>query len=277
MTQKHSYLILIFLLLANILGGIAFLDLRNSGKVEINFYDIGQGDGIMVEAGNDIQVVIDGGPSDKMVEKIGQDLPFYDRQIELMIMTHPDKDHLGGLVDVLKYYQVEQVLITGIECDTAVCQEFNKIIKEKNIPVKIAQAGQIINLGEGTYLGIFSPRENLSGRKFKDDNDTSIVAKLISNGRSALFTGDIGFKVENELMEGNTNLDSDILKVSHHGSKYATSSKFLEATSPQIAVISVGKNSYGHPAEELLSRINDYGAAIKRTDSDGDVKMEIGN
>lgn len=277
MTQKHSYLILIFLLLANILGGIAFLDLRNSGKVEINFYDIGQGDGIMVEAGNDIQVVIDGGPSDKMVEKIGKDLPFYDRQIELMIMTHPDKDHLGGLVDVLKYYQVEQVLITGIECDTAVCQEFNKIIKEKNIPVKIAQAGQIINLGEGTYLGIFSPRENLSGRKFKDDNDTSIVAKLISNGRSALFTGDIGFKVENELMEGNTNLDSDILKVSHHGSKYATSSKFLEATSPQIAVISVGKNSYGHPAEELLSRINDYGAAIKRTDSDGDVKMEIGN
>ena len=277
MVQKHSYLILIFLLLANILGGIAFLDLRNSGKVEINFYDIGQGDGIMVEAGNDIQVVIDGGPSDKMVEKIGKDLPFYDRQIELMIMTHPDKDHLGGLVDVLKYYQVEQVLITGIECDTAVCQEFNKIIKEKNIPVKIAQAGQIINLGEGTYLGIFSPRENLSGRKFKDDNDTSIVAKLISNGRSALFTGDIGFKVENELMEGNTNLDSDILKVSHHGSKYATSSKFLEATSPQIAVISVGKNSYGHPAEELLSRINDYGAAIKRTDLDGDVKMEIGN
>ena len=277
MTQKHSYLILIFLLLANILGGIAFLDLRNSGKVEINFYDIGQGDGIMVEAGNDIQVVIDGGPSDKMVEKIGKDLPFYDRQIELMIMTHPDKDHLGGLVDVLKYYQVEQVLITGIECDTAVCQEFNKIIREKNIPVKIAQAGQIINLGEGTYLGIFSPRENLFGRKFKDDNDTSIVAKLISNGRSALFTGDIGFKVENELMEGNTNLDSDILKVSHHGSKYATSSKFLEATSPQIAVISVGKNSYGHPAEELLSRINDYGAAIKRTDLDGDVKMEIGN
>ena len=277
MAQKHSYLILIFLLLANILGGIAFLDLRNSGKVEVNFYDIGQGDGIMVEAGNDIQVVIDGGQSDKMVEKIGKDLPFYDRQIELMIMTHPDKDHLGGLVDVLKYYQVEQVLITGIECDTAVCQEFNKIIKEKNIPVKIAQAGQIINLGEGTYLGIFSPRENLSGRKFKDDNDTSIVAKLISNGRSALFTGDIGFKVENELMEGNTNLDSDILKVSHHGSKYATSSKFLEATSPQIAVISVGKNSYGHPAEELLSRINDYGAAIKRTDLDGDVKMEIGN
>ena len=277
MVQKHSYLILIFLLLANILGGIAFLDLRNSGKVEINFYDIGQGDGIMVEAGNDIQVVIDGGPSDKMVEKIGKDLPFYDRQIELMIMTHPDKDHLGGLVDVLKYYQVEQVLITGIECDTAVCQEFNKIIKEKNIPVKIAQAGQIINLGEGTYLGIFSPRENLFGRKFKDDNDTSIVAKLISNGRSALFTGDIGFKVENELMEGNTNLDSDILKVSHHGSEYATSPKFLEATSPQIAVISVGKNSYGHPTEELLSRINDYGAAIKRTDSDGDVKMEIGN
>ena len=277
MTQKHSYLILIFLLLANILGGIAFLDLRNSGKVEVNFYDIGQGDGIMVEAGNDIQVVIDGGQSDKMVEKIGKDLPFYDRQIELMIMTHPDKDHLGGLVDVLKYYQVEQVLITGIECDTAVCQEFNKIIKEKNIPVKIAQAGQIINLGGGTYLGIFSPRENLSGRKFKNDNDTSIVAKLISNERSALFTGDIGFKVENELMEGNTNLDSDILKVSHHGSKYATSSKFLEATSPQIAVISVGKNSYGHPAEELLSRINDYGAAIKRTDLDGDVKMEIGN
>jgi len=275
--MKHSYLILIILLTANFLAGLVFFDLKNSNAVKVNFYDIGQGDGMMIEAGNNIQVIIDGGATDKMVEKIGQDLPFYDRKIELMIMTHPDKDHLGGLMDVLKYYQVEQVLITGIKCETAICREWDKIIEEKNIPVKIARAGQIINLGGETYLGILSPRENLSGQKFKNDNGTSIVAKLISNGRSALFTGDIGFKVENKLMESGANLNSDILKISHHGSKYATSSEFLEAVSPETAVISVGKNSYGHPAEELLSRIDDYGAAVKRTDLDGDVRMEIGN
>ena len=275
--MKHSYLILIILLTANFLAGLVFLDLKNGNAVEVNFYDIGQGDGMMIEAGDNIQIIIDGGATDKIVEKIGRDLPFYDRQIELVIMTHPDKDHLGGLVDVLRYYQVDQVLITGIKCETAICREWDKIIKEKDIPVKIAQAGQVINLGGGTYLGIFSPRENLSGQKFKDDNGTSIVAKLISNDRSVLFTGDIGFKVENKLMESGANLNSDILKISHHGSKYATSSKFLEAVSPETAVICVGKNSYGHPAEELLSRIDDYGAAIKRTDLDGDVKLKLGN
>ena len=259
------------------MAGLVFLDLKNSNAVKVNFYDIGQGDGIMIEAGNNIQIIIDGGATDKIVEKIGRDLPFYDRRIELVIMTHPDKDHLGGLVDVLRYYQVEQVLITGVKCETAICREWDKIIKEKNVPVKIAQAGQIINLGGGNYLGVLSPRKNLSGREFKDDNDTSVVAKLISGGRSVLFTGDIGFKIEKELMEGNANLNSDILKVSHHGSKYATSSKFLEAVSPETAVICVGKNSYGHPAEELLSRISDYGAAVKRTDLDGDVGIYFDN
>ena len=275
--MKYSYLTLIFLLAANFFAGLVFLDFKNSGAAAVNFYDIGQGDGMMIEAGNNIQVIIDGGATDKIVEKIGRDLPFYDRKIELVIMTHPDKDHLGGLVDVLRYYQVERVLVTGIKCETAICREWDKIIEEKNIPVKIARAGQVINLGGETYLGILSPRENLSGREFKNDNDTSVIVKLISGGRSVLFTGDIGFKVENKLMESSVNLNSDILKISHHGSKYATSSKFLEAVSPETAIISVGKNSYGHPAEELLLRISDYGAAIKRTDLDGDIKMEIRN
>ncbi len=262
---------------ANFFAGLIFLDFKSSGAAAVNFYDIGQGDGMMIEAGNNIQVIIDGGATDKIVEKIGRDLPFYDRKIELVVMTHPDKDHLGGLVDVLRYYQVERVLVTGIKCETAICREWDKIIEEKNIPVKIARAGQVINLGGETYLGILSPRENLSGREFKNDNDTSVIVKLISGGRSVLFTGDIGFKIENKLMESNANLNSDILKIPHHGSKYATSSKFLEAVSPETAIISVGKNSYGHPAEELLLRISDYGAAIKRTDLDGDIKMEIRN
>ncbi len=277
MTHKHSYPILIFLLTANILAGLAFFGLKNSDAVIINFYDIGQGDGMMIEAGNNIQIIIDGGSTDKIVEKIGRDLPFYDRKIELMIMTHPDKDHLGGLVDVLKYYQVEQVLTPGIKCETAICREWDEIIKEKNVPIKIARAGQIINLNNGkAYLGIFSPAEDLSGREVEDDNDASVVAKLITdNGSSVLLTGDAGFKIEDKLIAGNANLNSDILKASHHGSKYATSSGFLKAVSPEIAVISSGKNSYGHPHKELISRIESCGAVIKRTDIDGDIKMEI--
>jgi competence protein ComEC len=274
--MKYSFQILIFLLTANILAGLAFFGFKNSDAVIINFYDIGQGDGMMIEAGNNIQVIIDGGSTDKIVEKIGRDLPFYDRKIELVIMTHPDKDHLGGLVDVLKYYQVEQVLISGIKCETAICREWDKMIKEKNVPIKIARAGQTINLGGGAYLGILSPAEDLSGCEIKNDNDASVVAKLITdNGSSVLFTGDAGFEIENELMAGNANLDSDILKASHHGSKYATSSEFLKSVSPETAVISSGKNSYGHPHEELISRIESYGAAIKRTDLEGDIKIEI--
>jgi competence protein ComEC len=198
-------------------------------------------------------------------------VPFYDRKIELVISTHPDKDHMGGLIEVLKYYKIGQVLETGIVCKTAICREWNKLIAEKNIPIRYARVGQSIKIEGGVKAVVLYPFENMKSKKVKNDNDASMVLKLVLDGDSYLLTGDAGFKVENNLLDKNINVESRILKVSHHGSKYATSNEFLKAVSPEKAIISVGKNEYGHPAKELINRLRNINVEIFRTDKMGDL------
>jgi competence protein ComEC len=233
----------------------------------------------MIDVGNNIQILIDGGDGKNILDKLGEHLPFYDRKIELVIMTHPDKDHIGGLVEVLKYYEVEQILETGIECEKAICKEWDKLIKEKNIPVKYAQFGQRIKAGN-IEMAVLYPFKNLKDEKVKDSNDASIVLRLIleqglqPDNATILLTGDAGFPVEKDLISQNINLEAKILKVSHHGSKYGTSNDFLKLVKPEKAIISVGKNSYGHPAKELLNRLKNMSIEIFRTDQMGDVIFE---
>jgi len=250
----------------------------------------------MIDLPGDTQILIDGGDGKDLLEKLGKYLPFYDKKIELMIMTHPDKDHIGGLVEVLKYYEVEQILMTGIKCETAICQERDKLISEKNVTVKYAEFGQKIKIGNEMNMFVLYPFKSLKDKEVKDDNDASIVLKLIIGeslskigkdsgenqkilkqvqndnfNNSYLLTGDAGFEVDRQLLDKNINLESEILKVSHHGSKHATSNEFLKAVKPEKAVVSSGENSYGHPTEELLNRLKNINAQIFRTDEIGDV------
>jgi len=295
---KKRLIAISILIILNALAGIAFYNENYIRRPRVIFFDVGQGDSAMIDAGNNTQILIDGGSGNAVLERIGKYLPFYDRKIELVIMTHPDKDHMGGLVEVLKYYQVGQVLETGIFCETAICKEWDELILEKNIPVKYAEFGQKINIGN-VNIDILYPFENLKDKEVKDDNDASIILKLTINkglfklgengggsqkilkqvqddnfNNSYLFTGDIGFKTEKELLYKNINIEAKILKVSHHGSKNATSNEFLQAVKPEKAVISVGKNSYGHPAEELLNRLKNMSIEIFRTDERGDLVFE---
>jgi competence protein ComEC len=286
-----KYLIpILILLILNALFGFAFYDENYIQRPRVIFFDVGQGDSAMVDAGNNTQILIDGGSGNVVLERIGKYMPFYDRKIELVIMSHPDKDHMGGLVEVLKYYEIGLILETGIFCDTAICQEWDKLITEKNIPVKYAEFGQKVNMGNAS-IDILYPFENLKDKKVKDDNETSIILKLTINKSfdyaqddimrinqdnklnitTYLFTGDMGFKTEKELLDKNINIEARILKVSHHGSKNATSNEFLQAINPKQAVISVGKNSYGHPAEELLNRLKNISVEILRTDERGNL------
>ncbi|MEA2097536.1 MAG: MBL fold metallo-hydrolase [Patescibacteria group bacterium] len=297
--KKYLYLILISLFLFNIFAVIAFYQQKPIQAPEIIFLDIGQGDSALINAGDDLQILIDGGDGKDILDKLGEHLPFYDRKIELVIMTHPDKDHMGGLVEVLKYYEVERVLETGIECEKAICEEWDRLIEEKNIPVKYAEFGQRIKAGN-IEMAVLYPFENLEGKEVKNSNDASIVLRLViddslfkikknsdksqrilnppaggQNDNSILLTGDAGFPVEKELLNKNINVKAKILKVSHHGSKYATSNEFLRAVNPEKAIISVGKNSYGHPAEELLNRLKNMSIEIFRTDKTGDWVLEF--
>jgi len=295
--KKHLYLILTVLFLTTVFASLVFwqnnsVENKNE-KTKIIFLDVGQGDAMMIDTLGDTQILIDGGDGKDILNKLGEYLPFYDRKIELVIMTHPDKDHLGGLVEVLKYYEVKQILETGIKCEKAICEEWDRLIKEKNIPVKYAEFGQRIKTGN-IEMAVLHPFKNLENKEVKNSNNVSIVLKLVVNNslfeigkdnekkifRQAqddniiLLTGDAGFPVEKNLISQNINLESKILKVSHHGSKYGTSNEFLKSVKPEKAIISVGKNSYGHPAKELLNRLKNINIEIFRTDEVGDWILE---
>ena len=197
-------------------------------------------------------------------------MPFWDRSIDLIISTHPEKDHFTGLIEVLKNYKIENILWTGIIRDSSQYKEWKKLIENENASIRIAKAGQKIKITENIYLDILYPFKNISGQKIKDSNNTSIVSRLVFLDKSFLFTGDIYKSIENKL----TNIDSDVLKVAHHGSKTSTSEKFIKEVSPQIAIIQVGKNNqYKHPHEETLANLNKFDIKVLRTDNNGDIKI----
>ena len=241
--------------------------------LEIDFFDVGQGDAIFIETPNKKQVLIDGGPGLTILDKLGKEMPFWDRYIDLVVLTHPEYDHLGGLIEVAKRYKIGGIVTVGVVRDTDDYQEWQKIIEQERIPILIAQAGGIINLDNNIKFIILYPFENLSGVESKDSNNTSIVGQLVYKDFELLLTGDIEKKTEKELIKSGTNLASDILKVAHHGSKTSTTEEFLKAVNPIVSVIQFGKdNSYGHPHQEVLDRLKQFGQ-IFGTGKDGDVEI----
>jgi competence protein ComEC len=260
------------LFLANFFAWIVVFDLRGHKFLEVNFFDVGQGDAIFIETPTRHQILIDGGPSPKIVEKLSKEIPFWDRSIDLIILTHPEKDHLTGILEVLKRYRVKNVLWTGIVREIPEYREWANLIER--IDVKIAKAGQKISCKNCQWeIEIFYPFESLEGMKFEDSNNTSIVSKLIFGNSSFLFTGDISKDVEESLIFNRFDLNSRVLKLAHHGSKTSNSEKFVEKISPEFAVISVGENKYGHPHKEVLEILERYGIKVLRTDREGDIKF----
>ncbi|MBU1102148.1 MBL fold metallo-hydrolase [Patescibacteria group bacterium] len=270
--NKIHYLILAALLAATIFVWQVVFAQRVDDKIKIDFFDVGQGSAILIDAPNNNQVLIDGGPSDAILNKLGSALPFSDRQIELVILTHPDSDHLSGLIEVLKRYEVGQILETGIADSSSEYAAWHALIAEKNIPLVFARAGQTIKIADNLMIKILYPFDKIDGQDFKNTNSTSIVSKFFYGKNTLLFTGDAEGATENPLLFAGVDLRADILQVAHHGSKNSTSNEFLAAVEPQIAVIQAGaKNKYGHPAQELLDRLK--GVEIFRTDQDGDINF----
>ena len=278
--REVSFFILGLLIFLNILAWLAVYDLNKPQLLEVNFFDVGQGEAIFIETPSRHQILIDGGSSSVILEKLAKSLPFWDRTVDLIILTHPEHDHLAGLIEVLKRYKVENILWTGVVRDTAEYKEWQRLIRDERekegAQIKIAQSGQLINFGNQSnrYIEVLYPFENLEGQEFKNSNNTSIVAKLIFGENSFLFTGDAYKSVEKKLVDKKTDLASDVLKVGHHGSKTSSLEEFIKQVSPEIAVISAGKdNPYHHPHQETLDTLEKYGIKILRTDKNGDIKI----
>jgi competence protein ComEC len=272
--EKFIFFVLGILFLLNFLAWIAVFDLAKPQFFEVNFFDVGQGDAIFIQTPKRNQILIDGGQSSVILEKLGKEMPFWDRSIDLVILTHPERDHLVGLLEVLKKYKVENIFWTGIKRDIPEYQEWQKLIKKEKAKIYIIPFVQKVTMGKDISMNFLYPVENLADKEYQNSNDTSIVAKLNFNQNSFLFTGDISKSVEEELINYYQNLKSDVLKVAHHGSKTSTSGEFLKEILPKIAIISVGKeNPYGHPHQEVLEILNKFGIRVLRTDENGDIKI----
>lgn len=245
--------------------------------LRVTFFDVGQGDGILVETPSGNQIVIDGGPSEKIVAKLGQMLPFWDHSIDLLILTHPHADHLDGLLEVLKRYDVDMVMESGVAHSIPEYHEWHAMLREKNVRVVRAQRGQTIDAGGGVRFTVLAPFEDYFEQSPKNIHDAMVVSRLAYGSGSILLMGDAERMVEYRLLHESSEiaegvLHSDILKVGHHGSKTSTTEEFLRAVTPSYAIISVGrKNRYGHPYQEVLNRLISFGGIVLRTDQEGDI------
>lgn len=271
--KNIAFWIILILFFLNTLAWAVVYDLNKNQFLEVNFFDVGQGDAIFIETPKGYQILIDGGPTNTILEKLGQEMPFWDRTIDVVILTHPEHDHIAGLLEVLERYKVDYILWTGVLRDTAEYDEWKRLLTEENANIKIAQAGQKI-ITPKSVINILYPFENIEGKEVSNTNNTSVITHLVFGNTTFLFTGDAYKSVERKLVNGGVIVESDVLKVGHHGSKTSTSRELLEQVMPEIAVISVGReNRYGHPYNEVLELLAEYGIKVLRTDQAGDIKI----
>ncbi|MBU2579177.1 MBL fold metallo-hydrolase [Patescibacteria group bacterium] len=276
--KEQFFSLIIFLLIpSNFLVWQEIFDF-SKGLMNVVFFDVGQGDAIFIETPQGHQILIDGGPGKQILEKLNENIPFWDRTIDLIILTHPDADHLAGLNYVLQNYKVKNILWNGVKKETQTFKDWEKkLAKEKNkdkANIIIAQKGQKIKASDAEFYILYL-FENLEGKIFKKNtNKDSIVSKLFFGKNTFLFTADIDQKTEKQFLEEKINLNAQVLKVAHHGSKISCFEEFLKEVSPDFAVISSGKNNpYHFPNQETLEKLQNIGAKILRTDQKGDIKM----
>lgn len=240
--------------------------------LEVAFLNVGQGDAIFIRAPNGNQMLIDGGPNKSVLRQLSKMIPFYDRTIDGIILTHPHLDHYGGLNEVMDNYKIGFEIDPGIKNEDAGFARFENLIKKNEIKRFYGKRGMKINLGEDLSVEILLPSLN---EKNVSPHDGMIVARLVYKNNSFLLTGDMEKNLENYLLLFWGNLKSDVLKIAHHGSRTSTSEAFLGRVDPYFAVISAGaKNKYGHPHKEVLDRLEIFGVPLLRTDEKGLIKIK---
>jgi len=275
-----SLLILIVILSASLL----------SDPAKVVFCDVGQGDAAYIRIKNHTDILVDAGPERKILDCLGKYMPFYDRTIELAIVSHPQKDHFGGLVYILDRYDTKKIWMSEIYNSSKTFATLLDKIATKDILLEYPKAGETADLSRAKIEFLWPSNDFLLAnsvidpathsqlrRSGKDPNDFSLIFTFSTDGNIFLFTGDASASILNKL-SNQSKIKSDILKIPHHGSKYALAVEFLELADPRYGVISVGsKNSYGHPAPEVLKSLEERKIIIRRTDKEGDIIFNFPN
>ena len=264
-----ALLLLLAALVIDEMGGqSAGLFTTRSSYLEVTFLDVGQGDAILIETPDGAQALIDGGPDGTVLRELSRELPWGDRTLDLVIGTHPDKDHIGGLIDVLARYKVMSILTTENTGETTAASAYQKALTAETNIVHFARAGQVYTLGASTTITVLSPARDPS---MLESNTSSIVVKVSYGESDFMLTGDAPVGIEDYLsVTYGEQLQSEVLKLGHHGSKTSTGELFLEAVKPQYAVVSSGKdNRYGHPNDEVVDRVTARNIPISNTATEG--------
>lgn len=246
--------------------------------VQVAFLDVGQGDAIYVRTPSGFDVLVDGGPDNAVLERLGQVMPFYDRDLDLVVLTHPDADHLTGLVEVLKRFRVHRVWVNGSTKDTAVYRTWAERLADEGAIVTAVTTGYSFSIDDGTHLQVLHPDQPAT--EATSPNNEAVVITLSYGQEDVLLTADIEAEPESIMVKrfaaSPETLQTEILKVAHHGSKTSSTEEFLEAVKPELAVISVGiDNRYGHPGQEVLDRLRQFDIPYYRTDCDGTVRVRL--
>ncbi|USN53249.1 MAG: MBL fold metallo-hydrolase [Candidatus Nomurabacteria bacterium] len=266
---------LILFVLCIFVAGYVVWSYRQVHFVRVTTLDIGQGDAILIQALQHFDVLTDAGADMTVVERLGERLPYFDRTIELLVLTHPDADHVTGFVEVLHRYHVQSVLLTGVEHYLPAYQEFLQLLVDQGVTILYAQPGQRYSL-PGAELTVLAPKGDWRGKEPDDQNRYSVVTRLDVGAKSFILTGDADFDEEKEMLESGLPLHADVLKLGHHGSKTSSSDAWLDAVEPSIVIVSAGlDNQFGHPSPETLERVEQRGAQILSTIEEGDVCIEV--
>ena len=272
MLDQKNKILLTFALILAALGLLVIVQTASLGKLRLIFCDVGQGDGMLLITPSGKDIVVDGGPGTRMVDCLGENLPFWDRTIEMMVLTHPQKDHMEGLLSVLSRYKVKMTLATGVENETELFKAWQTAIKAEGVKIYAPKAGDQLKADQVELDVSWPTEEKLELWKLASPselNESSVVLRLEMGEFCAYLTGDI----PKEILQGLIDKSCQILKISHHGSKTGTNQEILESAKPAVAIIQVGKNSFGHPHKEVLDLLVSKGVKIYRNDINGVIEV----
>lgn len=280
--------LVIFLLSLFALGSLVLYQryIFFDGKLHLVFCNVGQGDGIVIRTPKGKMIVVDGGPDDKILSCLSSHMPFWEKVIHLVILTHPHADHLNGLISVIKRYNVLSFDTENLENKTGGFTQLMNVLKKKSIPVHFVLQGDSFRTKDGIEIKIVGPSKEFleltsPGGVIGESKEFGSVETLVEYGSfKALLTGDSqADELEDALQSNNLN-NIDILQIPHHGSKTGINREIIEELKPKLAVISVGKNKYGHPSKETLGILRYYPASlaggdikILRTDQNGSIEL----
>jgi len=269
--KNGKFAILLLLIFSNV---FIYYVVFSSGtnNVTVSFLNIGQGDAIFIQTPSGKQILVDAGPNKTVLRELGKTMSFFDKSIDVVMESHPDKDHIGGFPEVLKQYEVGLFIEPRVACSTGICKELEKDVSLEKSQVLYARRGTVIDFGDGVLISILFPDRDVYDL---ETNTASIVARLTYGNNSLLLTGDSPQSIEDFLVwKDGINLDSDILKVGHHGSRTSSDQEFVQAVSPALSVISAGKgNSYGHPHKEVIDILTKTDSKILGTYEEGRITL----